>query len=106
MKSGHCFVCKPSVASKLKKLEKYYALLMELFHQEAQHVCNSMCQQLSALNSAYQQLNHSRIYYNLLEMTCDKMIFDKEWNFGTTKWPGRGGLWMQPDILSAAASQI
>lgn len=58
---------------------------MELFHQEAQHMPNSMCQQLSALNSAYQQLNHSRSYYNLLEMTCDKMIFDKERNFGITE---------------------
>lgn len=77
MKRGHCFVYKPSVASRLKKQEKYYPLLMELFHQEAQHVSNSMCQHLSALNSAYQQLKHSRSYYNLLEMTCDKMVFDQ-----------------------------
>lgn len=78
MKWGHSFVYKPSAASELKNLEKYYPFLMELFHQEEQHVPNSMCQQLSALSSAYQQLNHSRSYYNLLEMTCDKMIFDKE----------------------------
>lgn len=51
---------------------------MELFHQEAQPVSNSMCQHLSALNPAYQQLNHSRSYYNLLEMTCDKMVFDQK----------------------------
>lgn len=76
MKWGHCFVYKPSVASKLKKLEKYYALLMELFHQEAQHVSSSMCQQVSALNSAYQQLNHSR---SVLQPIRDDMWQDDFW---------------------------